>query len=94
MYVATIQWLSSFKAQRDVPCLSMSVNPGFLVCLFQILTDEDFKKIRLREIAKQIDPKVGKKRKRGADNTGPAERFVLQSVITKNFSLQISMGRI
>lgn len=63
--------------------------PWFLVCLFQILTDEDFKKIRLREIAKQIDPKVGKKRKRGADNTGPTERFVLQSVITENFSLQI-----
>ncbi|XP_020617627.1 protein SDA1 homolog [Orbicella faveolata] len=46
----------------------------------RILTDEDFKKIRLREIAKQIDPKVGMKRKRGADNTGPAERGELISL--------------
>ena len=43
--------------------------------LFQLLTDEDFKKIRLREAARLIDPKAGKKRKRGADNTAPAERY-------------------
>ena len=45
--------------------------------LFQFLTDEDFKKIRLREAVRQIDPKAGKKRKRGADHTEPSERSVL-----------------
>ena len=56
------------------------VSKQFLICLFQLLTDEDFKKMRLRELARQIDPKAGNKRKRAADNTGPPERFVLQSV--------------
>lgn len=46
----------------------------------RILTDEDFKKIRQGEIARQIDPKVGKKRKRAADNTGPTERGELISL--------------
>ena len=44
---------------------------------FQFLTDEDFKKIRLREAARQIDPKAGKKRKRDADHAEPSERSVL-----------------
>ena len=77
-----------FEFRRHLSKGSMSVyKPFFRIYLFQILTDEDFKKIRLREIARQIDPKVGRKRKRGADNTAPTERFVLQSVITENFSL-------
>ena len=71
--------------QRVYVCLQTSISYLFIY-LFQILTDEDFKKIRLREIARQIDPKVGKKRKRGAD-IAPTERFVAQSVITENFSL-------
>lgn len=40
----------------------------------RFLTDEDFKKIRLREAVRQIDPKAGKKRKRGAEHTEPSER--------------------
>jgi len=46
----------------------------------RLLTDEDFKKIRLREAACQIDPKAGKKRKRNADDTRTTERGELISV--------------
>lgn len=45
--------------------------------LFQLLTDDDFKKIRLREAARLIDPKADKKRKRGADNTASSERWAI-----------------
>lgn len=46
----------------------------------RFLTDDDFKKIKMREIALQIDPKAGKKRKRTTDTTGLAERNELLSV--------------
>lgn len=46
----------------------------------RFLTDDDFKKIKMREIARQIDPKAGKKRKRTSDTTEPAERNELISV--------------
>ncbi|KAJ7392999.1 Protein SDA1 [Desmophyllum pertusum] len=49
----------------------------------RILTDEDFKKIKLREMARQMDPKAGKKRKRGADNTGTTERFVFLLTLSR-----------
>ena len=38
----------------------------------------------MREIARQIDPKAGKKRKRTTDTTGLAERFVIYLWINKN----------
>ena len=63
--------------------------------LFQFLTDEDFKKIRLREAARQIDPKAGKKRKRGADHAEPSERSVLCSHGHVNvFSFSVYRSRI
>lgn len=46
----------------------------FIPSLFQIFTNEDFKKIRLTKIVQKINPKAGKKRKHEQENTEPSER--------------------
>ena len=47
----------------------------------QILTDEDFKKIKLKEMANELQPKAGKKRKRATDvKTQTKDRFVFSQL--------------
>ena len=46
----------------------------------QILTDEDFKKIKFKEMANELQPKAGKKRKRATDKSPTKDRFVFRQL--------------